>query len=106
METFDHIIIGGGALGLSIAYHLVRDSKDSVLVLERNDLASSASSKAAGLILQATSKPANTPLVKLTRWLLPQVTFCQSYRRLLLHIATRASRDQVESNLGYKSVEM
>jgi 4-methylaminobutanoate oxidase (formaldehyde-forming) len=58
---------------LSIAYHLVRDSKDSVLVLERNDLASSASSKAAGLILQATSKPANTPLVKLTRETIPRL---------------------------------
>lgn len=67
MEAFDHIIIGGGILGLSIAYHLSRDSRDSVLVLERQELASSASSRAAGLILQATSKPANTPLVKLTR---------------------------------------
>lgn len=67
METFDHIIIGGGILGLSIAYHLSRDSRDSVLVIERQELASSASSRAAGLILQATSKTANTPLVKLTR---------------------------------------
>src|SRR3546814_11751074 len=30
VETFDHIIIGGGVLGLSIAYHLARDSQDSV----------------------------------------------------------------------------
>ncbi|MGI9513361.1 MAG: NAD(P)/FAD-dependent oxidoreductase [Anderseniella sp.] len=67
METFDHIIIGGGALGLSIAYHLARDSRDSVLVLERNELASAASSKAAGLILQATGKIPQTPLVKSTR---------------------------------------
>lgn len=66
METFDHIVIGGGVLGLSIAYHLVRDSQDSVLVLERNELASAASSKAAGLILQATAKPLNTALAKLT----------------------------------------
>ena len=73
MERFDHIIIGGGVLGLSIAYHLVRDSKDSVLVLERNDLAGSASSKAAGLLLQATSKPANTPLAKLTRETIPRL---------------------------------
>ncbi|MEM9472389.1 MAG: FAD-binding oxidoreductase [Pseudomonadota bacterium] len=66
METFDHIIIGGGVLGLSIAYHLIRDRQDSVLVLERNELASAASSKAAGLILQATAKPLNTALAKLT----------------------------------------
>ncbi len=67
MKTFDHIIIGGGVLGLSIAYHLVRDSRESVLVIERNELASAASSKAAGLILQATGKALQTPLVKLTR---------------------------------------
>lgn len=66
MKSFDHIVIGGGVLGLSIAYHLVRDRHDSVLVIERNELASAASSKAAGLILQATAKPLNTPLAKLT----------------------------------------
>jgi len=35
-------------------------------VLERNELASAASSRAAGLILQVTTKPANTPLVQAT----------------------------------------
>lgn len=66
MESFDHIVIGGGVLGLSIAYHLARDGQGKVLVLERNELASAASSKAAGLILQATAKPPNTPLAKST----------------------------------------
>jgi 4-methylaminobutanoate oxidase (formaldehyde-forming) len=66
MENFDHIIIGGGVLGLSIAYHLARDGQERILVLERNELASAASSKAAGLILQATAKPPKTPLAKLT----------------------------------------
>lgn len=66
MKSFDHIVIGGGVFGLSIAYHLARDKQERVLVLERNGLASAASSKAAGLILQATAKPLNTPLVKLT----------------------------------------
>ena len=42
MESFDHIIIGGGILGLSAACHLARESSDSVLVLERNELASAA----------------------------------------------------------------
>ena len=66
MKTFDHIIIGGGVLGLSIAYHLARDGRENILVLERNELASAASSKAAGLVLQATAKPLKTPLAKLT----------------------------------------
>ena len=66
MEKFDHIIIGGGVLGLSIAYHLARDSQERVVVLERGELASAASSRAAGLILQATAKPSTTPLARLT----------------------------------------
>src|SRR3546814_2480524 len=70
--TFDHIIIGGGVLGLSIAYPLARDSRDSDLVLERNELATGASSKAAGIILQATSKPSTKPLSQLTREIVPQ----------------------------------
>ncbi len=71
MDTFDHIIIGGGILGLSIAYHLSRDSQDRIVVLERNELASAASSKAAGLILQASTKPLKTPLARLTRETIP-----------------------------------
>lgn len=71
METFDHVIIGAGVLGLSVAYHLARDSHDRVLVVERNELASAASSRAAGLILQATAKPLKTPLAKRTRDTIP-----------------------------------
>lgn len=71
METFDHVIVGGGVLGLSVAYHLAQDSQDSVLVVERNELAGAASSQAAGLILQATAKPLKTPLAKRTRDTIP-----------------------------------
>lgn len=66
METFDHVIVGGGIVGASVAYHLARMSAGTVLVLERNDLASAASSRAAGLVLQASTKSSKTPLAKLT----------------------------------------
>lgn len=66
METFDHVIVGGGVVGASIAYHLVCKNAGKVLLLERNDLASAASSRAAGLILQASTKSSKTPLAKLT----------------------------------------
>lgn len=66
METFDHIIIGGGIVGASAAYHLAQKGAGSVLLLERNELAGAASSQAAGLILQASTKPSKTPLAKLT----------------------------------------
>ncbi len=66
METFDHVIVGGGILGASIAYHLRKKNVGTVLVLERNELASAASSRAAGLILQASTTISKTPLAKLT----------------------------------------
>ncbi len=66
MKNYDHIIIGGGILGLSIAYHLARDSRDSVVVLERNELAGAASSRAAGLVLQVTTKPSQTAMARQT----------------------------------------
>lgn len=66
METFDYVIVGGGIIGASIAYHLRCKDAGSVLVLERNDLASAASSRAAGLILQASTKATKTPLAKKT----------------------------------------
>ena len=71
METFDHVIVGGGIIGASIAYHLRCKDAGSVLVLERNELASAASSRAAGLILQASTKATKTPLAKKTIELIP-----------------------------------
>jgi sarcosine oxidase, subunit beta len=69
----DHIIVGGGIIGCSIAYHLVCEGAGSVLVLERNELASAASSRAAGLILQATTKSSKTALTQLTRETIPRL---------------------------------
>lgn len=67
MARFDHVIVGGGIIGASIAYHLARESEDSILLLERNALASAASSRAAGLVLQVSTNATKTPLVRLTR---------------------------------------
>ena len=66
METFDHAVIGGGVVGASIAYHLACKGAGKILLLERNDLASAASSRAAGLVLQTSTKFSKTPLAKLT----------------------------------------
>ncbi len=71
METFDHIIVGGGVLGASTAYHLKRKRAGSVLLLERNAIASAATSRAAGLVLQASTKQSKTPLAKKTTDVIP-----------------------------------
>lgn len=71
METFDHVIVGGGIVGASIAYHLTCKNAGTVLLLERNELASAASSRAAGLVLQVSTKLSKTPLAKLTTDTIP-----------------------------------
>lgn len=51
------LIIGGGAIGLSVAYHLAKRGADDVTLLERNQLTSGTSWHAAGIVgpLRATS---------------------------------------------------
>ncbi len=66
MKTYDHVIVGGGIIGASIAYHLACEDAGSVLLLERNELASAASSRAAGLILQVSTNTAKTALIRRT----------------------------------------
>lgn len=47
-ETADYVIIGGGIVGSSIAYHLAKRGAKSVVVLEQHQLGSGSTAKAAG----------------------------------------------------------
>ncbi|WP_373502950.1 FAD-dependent oxidoreductase [Aestuariivirga sp.] len=51
------IVIGGGAIGLSVAYHLAKRGEKNVTLLERNQLTSGTSWHAAGIVgpLRATA---------------------------------------------------
>lgn len=60
------VIIGGGLLGTSIAYHLIKQGTRDVILLERLDLATAASSQAAGLMFSISSKPAVDQLSRVT----------------------------------------
>ena len=62
----DTVVIGGGILGCSVAYHLARLGAESVVLIERNTLAAQATSRAAGLLTKARPKPAQIPLVQRT----------------------------------------
>ncbi|MGE0094314.1 MAG: NAD(P)/FAD-dependent oxidoreductase [Alphaproteobacteria bacterium] len=65
-ERFDLVIIGGGILGISTAYHVVRMGAASVLVLERNQIASQATPRAAALLTQIRYKPSQLHMVQRT----------------------------------------
>jgi len=62
----DLVIIGGGVFGLSIAYHYARLEAGRVLLLERNALATAATSRAAALLTRARAKTALMPLIAQT----------------------------------------
>jgi glycine/D-amino acid oxidase-like deaminating enzyme len=48
METHDVVIVGGGAMGASVAWHLRELGVDDVLVLERETLGAGSTSRSAG----------------------------------------------------------
>ncbi len=58
------VVIGGGIVGCSTAYHLARDHKAEVVVLEQNQLTSGSTWHAAGLIGQLRSSAAITQLLR------------------------------------------
>lgn len=62
----DIIIIGGGLLGTSAAYHLARKKAGKIVLLERMDVASQATSRAACLLTRARTKPVMMQLVQET----------------------------------------
>ena len=58
----DFLIIGGGIFGCSIAGNLSRRSSGSVLLLERRELASATTPRAAGLIRNLNTNQGQTAL--------------------------------------------
>ncbi len=58
------IVIGGGIIGCSTAYHLARDHKADVLLLEQGKLTSGSTWHAAGLVGQLRSSASITQVLK------------------------------------------
>ncbi|WP_337184475.1 FAD-dependent oxidoreductase [Shinella sp.] len=58
------IVIGGGIIGCSTAYHLVRDHKADVVLLEQGTLTSGSTWHAAGLVGQLRSSASITRVLK------------------------------------------
>ena len=62
------VVIGGGIIGCSTAYHLARDHKADVLLLEQGQLTSGSTWHAAGLVGQLrasasiTGRPSGEPI--------------------------------------------
>ena len=61
LDRAEIVIIGGGIIGCSIAYHLTRMGKTDVLLLEKSGLTHGATWHAAGLVGQLRSSRNLTP---------------------------------------------
>ena len=58
------VVIGGGIIGCSTAYHLARDHKADVVLLEQGKLTSGSTWHAAGLVGQLRSSASITHVLK------------------------------------------
>lgn len=67
------VIIGGGAIGLSLAYHLAKRDAEDVLLLERNQLTSGTSWHAAGIVGPLRATPNMTRLAMYAGDLFPRL---------------------------------
>nr|MBP6737164.1 FAD-binding oxidoreductase [Paracoccaceae bacterium] len=58
------VVIGGGIIGCSTAYHLARDHKAEVVLIEQGKLTSGSTWHAAGLVGQLRSSASITRVLK------------------------------------------
>ncbi len=66
-QTCDVAVVGGGIFGCAIAWNLARLGVETVTLLERRDVASQSTSRAAGLLTRVRGKPHQTALTTETR---------------------------------------
>lgn len=64
MQTFDALVIGGGVIGVSIAYHLSRLGCPRVLLLERGQLGGGTTAQSSCIIRTHYSVPQNVVLAQ------------------------------------------
>jgi glycine/D-amino acid oxidase-like deaminating enzyme len=64
LETFDVVVIGGGVIGTSVAFHLAKLGAKKVLLLERDTIGSGTTSQSSGILRTHYSVPENVELAK------------------------------------------
>ncbi|MEZ4626493.1 MAG: FAD-dependent oxidoreductase, partial [Thermomicrobiales bacterium] len=65
-ETADVVVVGGGVIGTSAAFHLARAGAGKVLLLERSFLGAGASGKSGAVVRMHYSNPYDATLAQLS----------------------------------------
>ena len=52
MKSWDHVIIGGGIMGASLAYHLTRHGNERVLLIEKSFAGAGSTGKSGAILRQ------------------------------------------------------
>lgn len=74
IDSAEVVVIGGGLIGTSAAYHLARAGISDVLLLERNELAIGASSRSAGFLNHSRSDVSTIQMISRTRQAMAELT--------------------------------
>ncbi|MBO9354233.1 FAD-dependent oxidoreductase [Bordetella petrii] len=74
VDRAEVVVVGGGLLGTSAAYHLTRAGITDVLLLERNELATGASSRSAGFLNHTRSDISTIKMIGRTRQAMAELT--------------------------------
>lgn len=72
-HSAQYVIVGGGIIGCSVAYHLTRMGHRDVVLLEQGQLSCGTTWHAAGLVGQLRSQPAMTNLIRYSTELYSQL---------------------------------
>ncbi|MBI5778890.1 MAG: FAD-binding oxidoreductase [Planctomycetes bacterium] len=97
-KTADIVIIGGGVIGASIAYHLSQAGARNIVLLEKNLLGSGSSGKAAGLTILQWANEIDVQLVQgsldIYRELIKRNKDIKFHQSGLIYLATTAQEEQ------------
>jgi sarcosine oxidase, subunit beta len=105
MDTADAVVIGGGVMGTSIAFHLARRRFGRVVLLEQNTICSGTSAKSSAIVRTHYTTRSTAAMALMARqifenWAEEIGGECGFVRTGMLVIAPAASREPVDATLA------